>query len=51
MKKDRIFWGTVAPLAAVVSSLLLVSMILMLRGANPIEIFQIMISYGFDPRN
>jgi len=51
MKKDRIFWGTVAPLAAVLSSVLLVSIILILRGANPIEIFQVMISYGFDPRN
>ena len=51
MKKDRIFWGTVAPLAAVVSSLFLVSVILILRGANPITIFQVMISYGFEPRN
>ncbi len=39
MKKDRIFWGTVAPLAAVVSSLFLVSVILILRGANPIDYF------------
>ena len=51
MTKNRIFWGTVAPLAAVLSSLVFVYIILAFRGVNPLEIFQLMISYGFDPRN
>ena len=51
MRKNRIFWGSVAPLTAILGSLALVSMILALRGVNPIDIFQVMISYGFSPRN
>ena len=51
MRNNRFFWGAIAPLAAVLSSLLLVSLILILRGVNPLEIFKVMISYGFSPRN
>ena len=51
MTKSRIFWGTVAPVAAILNSLVLVYIILSLRGVEPIEMFKLMISYGFDPRN
>jgi len=49
--KSKIFWGTVAPLAAILNSLLLVYVILKFRGVDPIEMFKLMASYGFDPRN
>lgn len=49
--KSRIFWGIVAPVAAIVSSLFFVYVILTLRGVDPIEMFKLMVSYGFDPRN
>lgn len=51
MTKNRIFWGAVAPVAALLTSLFFVYIILALRGVNPFEIFKLMISYGFDPRN
>ena len=51
MTKNKIFWGTVAPLAAILSSLVFVYIILSLRGVDPIEMFKLMVSYGFDPRN
>jgi general nucleoside transport system permease protein len=51
MTKSRIFWGIVAPTAAIINSLFFVYIILKLRGVEPIEMFKLMISYGFDPRN
>ena len=51
MTKNRIFWGAVAPVAALLTSLFFVYIILALRGVDPFEIFKLMISYGFDPRN
>ena len=51
MTKNKIFWGTVAPLAAILNSLVIVYIILKVRGVDPIEMFKLMISYGFDPRN
>ena len=51
MTKSRIFWGTLAPVAAILSSLVFVYIILTIRGVNPIDIFSEMISYGFQPRN
>jgi simple sugar transport system permease protein len=51
MRSNRIFWAVVAPLAAVLTSILLVSGILLMKGANPISTFHLLITYGFDPRN
>jgi simple sugar transport system permease protein len=51
MTKSRIFWGIVAPTAAIINSLFFVYIILKLRGVEPIEMFKLMVSYGFDPRN
>lgn len=51
MMKNKIFWGTLAPLAAILNSLVIVYIILKVRGVDPIEMFKLMISYGFDPRN
>lgn len=51
MNKNKLFWAAVAPLAAVLSSLVFVYIILAIRGVDPFEMFQLMISYGFDPRN
>ncbi|MEN9292538.1 MAG: hypothetical protein RJA01_223 [Actinomycetota bacterium] len=51
MTKSRLFWGIVAPTAAIVNSLFFVYIILKLRGVEPIEMFKLMISYGFEPRN
>ena len=51
MTRSRIFWGIAAPLSAISFSLLLASGILMLQGANPIQTFQLLFSYGFQPRN
>ncbi|MDA3017934.1 MAG: ABC transporter permease [Actinomycetota bacterium] len=51
MTKSRIFWGTLAPVAAILSSLIFVYIILTIRGVNPIDIFAEMVSYGFQPRN
>jgi simple sugar transport system permease protein len=51
MIKNRFFWGAVAPVAAILNSLLFVYIILTIRGVDPIEMFKLMLSYGFDPRN
>jgi simple sugar transport system permease protein len=51
MTKNKVFWGTVAPLAAILNSLVIVYIILKIRGVDPFEMFKLMISYGFDPRN
>ena len=51
MTRSRLFWGTVAPLAAILNSLFLVYLILKFRGVDPIEMFKVMVSYGFEPRN
>lgn len=51
MTKSRLFWGTVAPTAAILNSLLFVYIILKIRGVDPVEMFKLMVSYGFDPRN
>lgn len=51
MTRNRIFWAAIAPVAAILNSILFVSIILLIRGANPLDIFQTMISYGFTPRN
>jgi general nucleoside transport system permease protein len=51
MTKSRIFWGTLAPVVAILSSLVFVYIILTIRGVNPFDIFAEMINYGFQPRN
>ena len=51
MTKSRIFWGTLAPVVAILSSLVFVYIILAIRGVNPIDMFAEMVSYGFQPRN
>ncbi|CAB4883595.1 unannotated protein [freshwater metagenome] len=51
MKRNRLFWGAVAPIAAILTSLFLMYIILSLRGADPFALFKLMVSYGFDPRN
>ena len=51
MKNHKLFWAVIAPVAAIFSSLLLVSFILLLKGVNPLSTFQILVSYGFEPRN
>ncbi|MEY2732825.1 MAG: hypothetical protein RLZZ523_696 [Actinomycetota bacterium] len=51
MTRSRLFWGAVAPLAAILNSLLLVYLILKFRGVDPVEMFKVMVSYGFEPRN
>jgi general nucleoside transport system permease protein len=51
MTKSRVFWAVVAPTAAIFISLLFTYIILKIRGVDPIEMFRLMISYGFDPRN
>ena len=51
MRRSRIFWGAVAPIAAIFTSCLLMYIILSLRGESPFELFKLMVSYGFEPRN
>ncbi|MFM7873529.1 MAG: ABC transporter permease, partial [Actinomycetota bacterium] len=51
MTKNRIFWAVAAPVAAILNSLLFVYIILKIRGVDPLSMFSLMISYGFDPRN
>ena len=51
MRRSRIFWGIVAPVAAILTSCLLMYIILSLRGESPWELFKLMVSYGFEPRN
>jgi|TARA_B110000977_G_scaffold14288_1_gene17768 ABC-type uncharacterized transport system permease subunit len=51
MNRSRIFWGIAAPVSAIAVSLLLASGILLLQGANPVGTFQLLFSYGFQPRN
>jgi ABC-type uncharacterized transport system permease subunit len=51
MRKNKLFWGAVAPVAAIFTSLVLMYIILSLRGADPFALFKLMVSYGFDPRN
>jgi simple sugar transport system permease protein len=51
MTRNRIFWAVVAPVSAILTSVVFVSIILLIKGAPPIGTFHILISYGFDPRN
>ena len=51
MTKSKVFWAIVAPVAAILNSLLFVYIILKIRGVDPFAMFSLMISYGFDPRN
>jgi simple sugar transport system permease protein len=51
MRQSKLFWGTIAPVAAILNSLLFVYIILAIRGVDPIAMFKLMVSYGFDPRN
>lgn len=51
MTRKRIFWAMIAPASAIATSLIFVSGILLLKGANPFSVFHLLISYGFDPRN
>ena len=51
MTKNRIFWAVIAPVSAILTSLIFVSAILLLKGANPFNVFHLLITYGFDPRN
>lgn len=51
MRRNKIFWGAVAPIAAILTSLFLMYIILSLRGSDPSELFKLMVSYGFEPRN
>ena len=51
MTKNRIFWAIVAPVAAIFISVFFVYIILKIKGVDPIEMFKLMVSYGFEPRN
>jgi general nucleoside transport system permease protein len=51
MKRNRIFWAIIAPLASIIFSFILVSIILLFKHANPFSTFQLIISYGFQPGN
>ncbi len=51
MKNNRLFWAVIAPVAAVLSSAIFVSIILLMKGANPISTFNLLVTYGFEPRN
>lgn len=52
MKKvNKIFWALIAPVAAILFSLIFVSIILLIKGAQPLSIFHIILSYGSQPEN
>ncbi len=51
MTKNPKFWSIIAPFAAIGSSFIFVSLILLVKGADPIETFKILFQYGFEPRN
>lgn len=51
MTRNRLFWAIVAPVAAILNSVIFVFILLKLKGVNPFEMFSLMISYGFEPRN
>lgn len=51
MTKNKIFWAIVTPVAAILNSVIFVYIILKIKGVDPIEMFKLMVSYGFEPRN
>ena len=51
MTRNRIFWAIIAPVAAIFISVFFVYIILKVKGVDPIEMFKLMVSYGFEPRN
>ena len=52
MKKlKQIYWAVIAPVVAILFSLLVVSIILLIKGAPPLSTFHLIISYGFQPAN
>ncbi len=51
MKSKRILDALLAPMVAIIFSVVLASVILMLFGANPIETFSKMINYAATPRS
>ena len=48
---NRFFWALAAPIAAVVFTLIFVSIILLMKGASPLSTFQLIASYGSQPEN
>ena len=46
---NRFFWALAAPIAAVVFTLIFVSIILLMKGASPLSTFQLIASYGSQP--
>jgi len=48
---NKFFWALAAPLAAVIFTLIFVSIILLMKGANPLSTFQLIASYGSQSDN
>ena len=48
---NRFFWALAAPIAAVVFTLIFVSIILLMKGASPLSTFQLIASYGSQSEN
>jgi len=52
MKKlNKLFWALAAPVAAILFTLIFVSIILLFKGANPLSTFQLIASYGSQSDN
>ncbi len=52
MKKlNKLFWALAAPVAAIIFTLIFVSIILLFKGANPLSTFQLIASYGSQSDN
>lgn len=52
MKKlNKIFWALIAPIAAILFSFIFVSIILLIKGAQPLSTFHLIFSYGSEPEN
>ena len=52
MKKlNKLFWALAAPVAAIIFTLIVVSIILLIKGANPLSTFQLIASYGSQSDN
>ena len=52
MKKlNKLFWALAAPVAAIIFTLIVVSIILLIKGANPLSTFQLIASYGSQTDN
>ncbi|MEI6762755.1 MAG: ABC transporter permease [Actinomycetes bacterium] len=52
MKKlNKLFWALAAPVAAILFTLIFVSIILLFKGANPLSTFQLIATYGSQSDN